>query len=189
MLHAATFNFGSLMAARFFLGIAEATVAPTFALIVGIWYKREEQPLRQGLWFLGNALAGTFSGLIGYGVGHINHYIPQWKYLFIIFGAATVAWAIVMLVFLPDGPRTASFLTPRQRAIAYSRVHGNAGKKVTHWKRYQVFEVFKDPQVYLLFFYTFCINFPNGGLTSVSIHLSPDQLAPLSGSHYPCDGW
>lgn len=34
------------MAARFFLGVGEAAIAPGFSLITGMFYKREEQPAR-----------------------------------------------------------------------------------------------------------------------------------------------
>lgn len=46
MRHAACKNFGGLMAARFFLGVGEAAIAPGFALLIGMFYKREEQPMR-----------------------------------------------------------------------------------------------------------------------------------------------
>lgn len=49
MCHAACKNFGGLMAARFFLGIGEAAIAPGFALLTGMFYKREEQPLRYAI--------------------------------------------------------------------------------------------------------------------------------------------
>lgn len=46
MCHAASKNFGSLMATRFLLGVGEASIAPGFSLIAGMSYKREEQPAR-----------------------------------------------------------------------------------------------------------------------------------------------
>lgn len=46
MCHAASKNFGGLMTVRFFLGVGEAAIAPGFALITGMLYKREEQPAR-----------------------------------------------------------------------------------------------------------------------------------------------
>lgn len=46
MCHAACKNFAGLATARFFLGIAEAAVAPGFSLITGMFYKRKGQPLR-----------------------------------------------------------------------------------------------------------------------------------------------
>ena len=46
MCHAAAKSFGGLVAARFFLGVGEAAIAPGFSLITGMFYKREEQPAR-----------------------------------------------------------------------------------------------------------------------------------------------
>lgn len=46
MCHAAAVNYGGIMAARFFLGVGEACIAPGFALVTGMFYKREEQPAR-----------------------------------------------------------------------------------------------------------------------------------------------
>lgn len=34
------------MTVRFFLGVGEAAIAPGFTLITGMFYQREEQPLR-----------------------------------------------------------------------------------------------------------------------------------------------
>lgn len=46
MCHAACKDFTGLMTARFFLGVGEAAIAPGFTLITGMFYKREEQPVR-----------------------------------------------------------------------------------------------------------------------------------------------
>lgn len=46
MCHAATKDFAGLMCARFFLGVGEAAIAPGFTLLTGMFYKREEQPMR-----------------------------------------------------------------------------------------------------------------------------------------------
>jgi MFS family permease len=79
MLHAATHNFSGLMAVRFFLGVGEATVVPAFALLIGTFYKREEQPLRQCAFFLGDGIAGILGGLIVWGIAHIQGKLETWK--------------------------------------------------------------------------------------------------------------
>jgi MFS family permease len=78
MLTAVCFNSGGLLATRFFLGVAEAGIAPAMTMIVSMWYRRTEQPLRQCAWFAGNTIAGLFGALIGYGLGHIDTIAP-WK--------------------------------------------------------------------------------------------------------------
>jgi ACS family allantoate permease-like MFS transporter len=77
--HAAVQDFKGLLIARFFLGAAEASISPGFSLITGMWYKREEQPLRHGIWFLGNAIATMFGGLLAYGIAHIGGSLPSWR--------------------------------------------------------------------------------------------------------------
>lgn len=74
----ATHNAAGLMATRFFLGFAEAAVAPGFSIITSMWYTRREQPLRQGVWFLGNVMSGLFSGPLMYAFGHVNTFSP-WR--------------------------------------------------------------------------------------------------------------
>ena len=79
MLHAACTNGAGLMAVRFFLGIGEATVVPAFAILIGLFYKREEQPMRQCAFFLGDGVAGITGGLIAYGIAHINGKLATWR--------------------------------------------------------------------------------------------------------------
>ena len=69
--------------------------------------------------------ATMFGGLIGYAVGHITTGLSQWMYVFLIFGAVSIAWGVVSLLNLPDLPSTAKFLTEHERVVAVERVAGN----------------------------------------------------------------
>ncbi|KAH8790754.1 putative allantoate permease [Hyaloscypha finlandica] len=166
MLHAATHNFSGLMAVRFFLGVGEATVVPAFALLIGTFYKREEQPFRQCAFFLGDGIAGILGGLIVWGIAHIQGKLQTWKYLFLIYGAITAFFGAILFFTLPDGPSKSKFLTEEERAIAVDRVQMNGGKKVVSYQRYQVIEALSDPQAWLLVLNTFCVNVATGGLSS-----------------------
>lgn len=86
-------------------------------------------------------------------------------------------WSLVMLFFLPNDPSTARFLTSSERITAVARLQTSANKKVTTWKRSQLVEALVDPQTWLLFLYTFCINVGNGGLSSVSCGLALCNVA------------
>ncbi|CAK7206252.1 hypothetical protein SEUCBS139899_009039 [Sporothrix eucalyptigena] len=167
MLHAACSDFGGIATVRLFLGIAEAAVAPSFSILIGTFYKREEQALRQCFWFVGNALAGVFGGLISYGVAHITTGFPPWKVLFLLFGGCTIVWGCVMLFFLPSAPATSTFLTEEEREVAVARLQTSTSVSVVYeYKLGQVREALLDPQTWLLVVYTFAINIPNGGLVS-----------------------
>lgn len=41
-------NYQTLYTQRFFLGLLEAGVSPMFMMIVGSWYKKDEQAFRMG---------------------------------------------------------------------------------------------------------------------------------------------
>ncbi|CZR45801.1 uncharacterized protein FPRO_15023 [Fusarium proliferatum ET1] len=157
-------NAKDLLATRFFLGVAETAIAPGLSMIVAMWYKRSEQPLRQGAWFLGNTSAGILGGLVSYGFGEIKTFSP-WKAIFICFGALTIAVSIMVLLFLPDTPANARFLTKEERAQAIARVEANmTGIKNDKWKREQVMEALCDPNAWLLAVSYLAAIIPNNGL-------------------------
>ncbi|KAM3453799.1 hypothetical protein MY3296_003460 [Beauveria thailandica] len=160
------FNSAGLLANRFFLGVTEAAVAPGLGVLISMWYKRSEQPLRQAAWFLGSPFAGMIGGLVGYGIGHI-HSIPSWKAVFAIFGAATIAWGIAMFMALPDVPNKAFFLSKEDRHKAIIRVQENmTGIKNNQIKWAQVREALADTKLWLLIGIQLCYNIPNGGVAS-----------------------
>ncbi|KAH7129205.1 major facilitator superfamily domain-containing protein [Dactylonectria macrodidyma] len=167
--HAAVQDFKGLLIVRFFLGAAEASISPGFSLITGMWYKREEQPLRHGIWFLGNAIATMFGGLLAFGISHIGGTFDTWRWLFIIFGLITLVWAVVLVIFLPDTPEKARFLDETQRIEAVDRIRSNhTGMKSNIFKWEQVREVVTDRNVLLLMLFQFTFSIPNGAHTTFS---------------------
>ncbi|CZR53396.1 related to permease of the major facilitator superfamily [Phialocephala subalpina] len=168
MCHGASTNFTTLIVARFFLGVSEAAVAPGFSLLTGMFYKRREQPSRMGVWFAGNGVANIFSGVIAYGIGKISSRLATWRILFLILGGITVAYGIVLLLLLPDSPKQAKFLNPKERAMVLQRTLENRTGVLDEgkFKICQMWEAFRDPQAWLLALYTLSVNIPNGGVTS-----------------------
>ncbi|KAJ5241787.1 uncharacterized protein N7469_000114 [Penicillium citrinum] len=169
MCHAATTNFTGLMCARFFLGVGEAAIAPGFTLLIGMFYKREEQPIRQSAWFFGNCIAVLVGGLIAYGIGNINTTaIAHWKLLFLILGAFTSAYAIVLFYFLPDAVDKTVFLTENERAIAIQRTIKNKTGVLDNgkFKWSQAVQALKDPQMWCLVLNSLTSNLCNGGITT-----------------------
>ena len=53
-----THDFSGLMAARFFLGLAEAGLFPGVSYYLSCWYKRNEFGIRVAIFFSAAALAG-----------------------------------------------------------------------------------------------------------------------------------
>lgn len=156
------------MIARFFLGATEAAVAPGFSLFTGIWYTRKEQPLRHGIWFCGNSIASIVGGVASYGIGHLDGKLAAWQNLFLIFGAVTAVWAIIMFILLPDGQDQTWWLTKEERKIASLRVAGNqtGDQSNRQYKLRQFADAVTDPANWLLALYILCVNLANGGLTA-----------------------
>ncbi|RMZ79847.1 hypothetical protein DV737_g3266, partial [Chaetothyriales sp. CBS 132003] len=168
MCHAACTDFAGLVTVRFFLGVGEAAVAPGFALITGMFYTRQEQPLRQGAWFAGNSLANIFGGLVAYGIGQANSSLENWRLLFLILGSITSAYGVVLFFFLPDSPSKAVFLDEDQQQIAVKRTIENKTGVMDSdtFVTSQVIDALSDPQLWFLVLYTAAVNLANGGLTS-----------------------
>lgn len=143
---------------------------PGFSLFTGMWYTRDEQPIRYGLWFSGNAIGTTFGGLIAYGIGHIENTLSPWQWMFLIFGGVTCLWGVVMLVLLPDHPSTAIWLTKPEREIAARRVlnaqHSIPAPHTRKFQMYQVREAFIDPVTWFLSLSVFCACIATGGIGS-----------------------
>lgn len=160
-------SFGGIATNRFLLGAVEASVNPGFVLLMSMWYTSAEQPLRLETYYCTNGIATMFGGLIGYAIGHITTGLSRWMYVFLIFGAISIFWGIISLLFLPDLPSTAKFLTPHDRLIAISRVASNRqGIKNHHFQTYQAWQTIHDPKTWVLFIMAIGAQIPNSALTS-----------------------
>jgi sugar phosphate permease len=160
-------SFGGIATNRFFLGVTEATVNPGFVLIMSMWYTAAEQPLRLESYYCTNGVATMFGGLIGYAVGHITTGLPKWMYVFLIFGSISLTMGVIALIFLPDMPGTAKFLSERERAIATWRVAKNRqGVKNHHFRKHQAIQCAQDPKTWILFVMAIGAQVPNSALTS-----------------------
>ncbi|KAI4760284.1 MFS general substrate transporter [Aureobasidium sp. EXF-3400] len=161
-------NFAGVATNRFLLGTFEAVVNPGFILIMGMWWTAAEQPLRLEAYYCTNGIATMVGGLLGYAIGHITTgSLERWMYVFIIFGSVSIVWGFVVLLFLPDLPSTAKFLTERERYVAVERVATNRqGVKNTHFKKYQLLQTLKDPKTWILFVMAVGAQVPNSAITS-----------------------
>jgi MFS family permease len=167
MLSAACHNWQGFYAQRFFLGFLESGVSPMFMLVVGGWYKKQEQALRMGAWYCCTGYVSAISPLINYGLGHIKGSLSSWRYMYIVAGAITIVWAVVILFFLPPDPIRAKGFNDRERYIAVARMRGNnSGVRNTHFKVEQLWESLLDLKFWIVFATAFLIMIANGPVSS-----------------------
>ena len=152
MLHAVCHNFAGFYALRFFLGMLEACVSPSLILIVSMWYKQNERAIRIGWFYAGNLATSIVGGAVAYGVTFYEGSIAPWKLLYLILGALAVANGIIVVIYLPDSPMTARFLSKEEKIAALERVRlDQAGTHNKQIKKSQIVETFKDIRTWIMF--------------------------------------
>lgn len=167
MCTAASQNFGGLATCRFLMGMLEVPVFPVSAILTAMWWRRSEQPIRIAFWF--NQGSSIFAGIVSYGIGHTHTSIHPWRLLFIVLGAFTLLWSIVLYFVLPDSPVSCWYLSEREKYVAIQRVRSNnTGVEDKRVKWYQVRECLVDPKTWLLALFACAQNIPNGGIITFS---------------------
>jgi ACS family allantoate permease-like MFS transporter len=136
-------------------------------VMFSIWYTRMEQPLRLGIWIGCAGLGYVVAGITSFGIGHLHGALSSWRYTFLIWGCITIAWGVVVLIFLPDSPATAKFLSEDEKMGVIERVKANGtGLEDRTFKISQMWETLTDTKTWLLFIFAVASNAPNGGLST-----------------------
>lgn len=116
-----THNFQGMMAARFFLGLAEAGLFPGINYYLSCWYKRSEFGIRAAIFFSAAAVSGSFGGLLAAAITQMKGIGGKegWAWIFILEGLATVLVGAASFWMVFDFPDEARFLSDidRQRVI------------------------------------------------------------------------
>ncbi|KAF1846060.1 MFS general substrate transporter [Cucurbitaria berberidis CBS 394.84] len=160
-------HFEPFMALRFIMGMLESCATPATILLIGMWYKIEEQPIRIGIWAMFLGISNAFGGLLAFGIGHIQGSFASWRYQFIIVGAVSSVWAIVVFFGLAENAASARWLSPEQRILAVQRLRvNNTGIKNKEIKRYQIVEALLDPKTWFFFFFGVSTQVVNGAASN-----------------------
>jgi sugar phosphate permease len=117
------------------------------------------------MFYSGALISGAFSGLIAAGVKANIDYargLRAWRWLFIIEGTMTVVIALISFFILPDFPRTTTWLTEEERALAIWRLEEDVGEDDWVDSKAQTFKegarlAFSDIKTYVLLFLLFGI--------------------------------
>ncbi|KAH9906848.1 major facilitator superfamily domain-containing protein [Xylariomycetidae sp. FL2044] len=151
-------NFGGLIAVRFFLGFVEAAYFPGCLYYLSCWYTRKELGLRTAMLYSGALISGAFSGLISAGITANmdgTRGLGAWQWLFIIEGVVTVVVAFAAYFILPNFPRTTTWLSEEEKALAIWRLEEDIGEDdwidrehQTLWHGAQ--QAFADMKTYVL---------------------------------------
>ncbi|KAF7561053.1 hypothetical protein G7046_g3118 [Stylonectria norvegica] len=160
-------NYQGIYAQRFFLGFLEAGISPMFMLIVGGFFKKNEQAMRMGIWYSCTGYVSVFSPLINYGFGIIHGKTSSWKYMYWFAGGITLLWGIALYFVLPPDPIRAKGFNERERYILVARLRtNNSGVRNTHFKGSQVWELALDPKFWTVFAIAFLSMIANAPISA-----------------------
>lgn len=166
MCAAATENYGGILAVRFILGMFEAAIAPSAMNIVALWYPRNEAPFRLCLVLGCNGGAWVIASLLSYGVGHATHAaVHPWQLYFLVCGCLNFLIGIIFLIFVPDTPHNAWWLTREEKVCAVWRTSKNmVGLKTKKFKKDQALEAVLDFKVWCTWIMAAAIGIIIGGV-------------------------
>ncbi|OZJ04848.1 hypothetical protein BZG36_02616 [Bifiguratus adelaidae] len=143
-------NAAGLLAARFFLGVAEAGLFPGVIFYLSLWYNRSEQASRVAIFFGAATVAGALGGLLAFGIVQMAGIrgLAGWQWLFILEGAPVAVIAIIAYFYLPDFPENSKFLNAKERSYLVARLAHDAGPaSEKHFSWVQFKDAFLDWKV------------------------------------------
>ncbi|KDE08198.1 hypothetical protein MVLG_01677 [Microbotryum lychnidis-dioicae p1A1 Lamole] len=122
-------NWHQLAACRVLLGLLESGFFPGCVFLISCWYTRYETQKRMAVFYLTSMVISGFSNILGYGISKLGgqHGIAAWRWIFIVFGAATVGLGLIGFALIVDFPDKATFLTPDQTKMVQERIELDRG--------------------------------------------------------------
>ncbi|KAK8134589.1 major facilitator superfamily domain-containing protein [Apiospora sp. TS-2023a] len=144
-------NYPGLLAARFFLGIAEAGLFPGVNYYLSCWYKSSEIGVRSAIFFSAAALAGSFGGLLAAAIALMDGVagLTGWSWIFILEGIATVFVGIGCWWMVFDWPEDARFLSPDDRVRMQCRlIADRQGRTAEDFDKRHIWAALRDWKTY-----------------------------------------
>jgi len=140
---------------RFLLGLAEAGFYPGILLYFTYWFPAATRARILAIFcmgipvsnILGAPLSGWLLGIEGYG-------LKGWQWMYILEGIPTLMLGFFVLWWLPDNPRKAPFLSPREKEVVMARLAAEERPQLHGFG-----EMMKDWRVWALIIPDFAIVF------------------------------
>jgi MFS family permease len=110
---------GSLFAAvRFLIGAAEAGAYPGIIYYLTLWFPKRYRVQALALMTIGSPLGNMFGSLFGGLLLNLDGIfgLAGWQWVFVATGVPAVLLVVLILLYLPNGPQDAPFLSVRERS-------------------------------------------------------------------------
>ncbi|KAJ4302852.1 hypothetical protein N0V90_001743 [Kalmusia sp. IMI 367209] len=120
-------SYAGLLAARFFLGLAEGGLLGGMLVYLAMFYRRHQMLYRITLFYCAAPLSGAFGGLLATGLAQIHSGgYRGWPFIFFVEGAITIAFGVVTLFALPHTPSDIKFFTAEEKEACIARMRLDA---------------------------------------------------------------
>lgn len=142
---------------RFFLGVAEAGLAPGLLLYLTYWFPSYRRARMTVLWFiaipLSGMVGGPLSGWIMNAFAGVQGW-AGWQWMFVLEAVPTVVVGLLVLAYLKDGVHQATWLNDEEKVLVTRELAEDNQHKVTHAS---VGEFIRDRRLWLLAGIYFCV--------------------------------
>ncbi|MDE2595919.1 MAG: MFS transporter [Sphingomonadales bacterium] len=138
-------------ALRFMLGLAEAGFFPGVVYFLSSWFPTRQRGRAVALFYLANPLAVAVMGSISVPLLGLDGTLGLrgWQWLFVIEGLPAALVGVLVLLFLPDKPANAPWLTEGERSALQAAIDDHPERDAGH-SAHGVLSVLKDRRVQLL---------------------------------------
>jgi len=144
---------------RFLLGVAEAGFFPGIILYLTYWFPGARRAKMVALFMtaiaISNVIGSPISGAIMQYADGLNGW-RGWQWLFLLEGVPSILVGLMVFAFLPNGPKTAKWLTSQEREFVLQRIREEDVSKTELGKRAHFLDAFKDYRVWALAIVYFC---------------------------------
>jgi MFS transporter, ACS family, tartrate transporter len=137
-------------AARFFVGVAEASFFPGVIVYLTHWFRQADRAKAIASFYAAVPAAAVVGSLVATWLLGIQWKgLSGWRWIFIVEGVGPIILGIVTLIVLTDRPEQARWLPEDERDWLVARLKNEmvAKKRV---RDYSIFEAFRDKRVLLL---------------------------------------
>lgn len=143
---------------RLALGAAEAGFFPGVIFYISQWFPAAAQSRAISRFYVAIPLSSVVMGGLAGMLLNLNGrmHLAGWQWLFLAEGLPAVLMSLLFLLYLPNGPREASWLTPDERHWILTQLRAEAANARGKHSSEHVASAFRDPRVWLLGAYLFC---------------------------------
>jgi len=134
ILLAFAYSTATFYALRFLLGVAEAGCYPGLIYFIALWFPPTYRVGVMGILTLGSAFGNMLGSLLGGLLLDLNGTLglAGWQWVFLATGLPAVIMTVLILIFLPDKPDDANFLSQGEKAWLSSAVLQGQLARKTH---------------------------------------------------------